>query len=110
MPWSVPEGIIHGCNTPCIEVYDDRNEGILILDAGSGIVGVQPSLMCKGPRPVALALTVGVVFAGLIGAIGWNLTTFYLGLPTSSSHALVGGMAGAAVSFFGFSAIRASLV
>src|SRR5436190_19474039 len=43
-------------------------------------------------------LTIGVVFAGLIGAIGWNLITFYLGLPTSSSHALVGGMAGAAVA------------
>jgi PiT family inorganic phosphate transporter len=42
-------------------------------------------------------LTIGVVFAGLIGAIGWNLITFYLGLPTSSSHALVGGIAGAAV-------------
>src|SRR3954447_20660291 len=42
-------------------------------------------------------LTVGVVFAGLVGAIGWNLITFYLGLPTSSSHALVGGIAGAAV-------------
>src|SRR5437588_5770258 len=43
-------------------------------------------------------LTVGVVFAGLVGAIGWNLITFYLGLPTSSSHALVGGLAGAAVA------------
>jgi len=43
-------------------------------------------------------LTVGVVFAGLAGAIGWNLITFYLGLPSSSSHALVGGMAGAAVT------------
>jgi PiT family inorganic phosphate transporter len=43
-------------------------------------------------------LTIGVVFAGLVGAIGWNLITFYLGLPTSSSHALVGGMAGAAVA------------
>src|SRR5438046_3432398 len=43
-------------------------------------------------------LTLGVVFAGLIGAIGWNLITFYLGLPTSSSHALVGGIAGAAVA------------
>jgi PiT family inorganic phosphate transporter len=42
-------------------------------------------------------LTIGVVFAGLIGAIGWNLITFFLGLPTSSSHALVGGIAGAAV-------------
>src|SRR5207248_7335749 len=43
-------------------------------------------------------LTVGVVFAGLLGAIGWNLSTFYLGLPTSSSHALVGGIAGAAAA------------
>lgn len=43
-------------------------------------------------------LTVGVVFAGLIGAIAWNLITFWLGLPTSSSHALVGGIAGAAVA------------
>ena len=38
-------------------------------------------------------LTIGVVFAGLVGAIGWNLITFVLGLPTSSSHALVGGIA-----------------
>src|SRR5437868_3856559 len=35
-------------------------------------------------------VTIGVVFAALLGAIGWNLITFYLGLPTSSSHALVG--------------------
>jgi PiT family inorganic phosphate transporter len=46
-------------------------------------------------------LTIGVVFSGLIGAIGWNLLTFYLGLPSSSSHALVGGMAGAAVAVEG---------
>ena len=44
------------------------------------------------------ALSIGVVFAGLVGAIAWDLVTFYLGLPTSSSHALVGGMAGAAVA------------
>ncbi len=43
-------------------------------------------------------LSIGVVFAGLIGAIGWDLITFYLGLPTSSSHALVGGIAGSAVA------------
>ncbi len=48
--------------------------------------------------PAFHVLTVGVVFAGLVGAIGWNLITFYLGLPTSSSHALVGGVAGAAVA------------
>src|SRR5919112_4972695 len=43
-------------------------------------------------------LTIGVVFGGLVGAIGWNLITFFLGLPTSASHALVGGIAGAAVA------------
>jgi inorganic phosphate transporter, PiT family len=46
-------------------------------------------------------LTIGVVFSALIGAIAWDLITFYLGLPTSSSHALVGGVAGAAVARHG---------
>ena len=48
------------------------------------------------------ALSIGVIFAGLVGAIAWDLITFWLGLPTSSSHALVGGMAGAAVAKAGF--------
>jgi PiT family inorganic phosphate transporter len=52
-------------------------------------------------------LSIGVVFAGLIGAIGWNLITFYLGLPSSSSHALVGGIAGAAVAKGGFDVLLA---
>jgi PiT family inorganic phosphate transporter len=47
-------------------------------------------------------LSIGVIFAGLVGAIAWDLITFYLGLPTSSSHALVGGIAGAAVAKAGF--------
>jgi inorganic phosphate transporter, PiT family len=47
-------------------------------------------------------LSIGVIFAGLMGAIVWDLITFYAGLPTSSSHALVGGMAGAAVAKAGF--------
>ena len=41
-----------------------------------------------------------VLCAALIGAIIWNLITWYLGLPTSSSHALVGGYAGAAISAY----------
>ena len=53
-------------------------------------------------------LSIGVVFAGLIGAIGWNLVTFYLGLPSSSSHALVGGIAGAAVAKGGFDVLVSS--
>jgi len=43
-------------------------------------------------------LSIGVIFSGLVGAISLNLMTFFLGLPTSSSHALVGGIGGAAVA------------
>jgi len=49
-----------------------------------------------------------VVLAGLMGAIIWDLITWWWGLPTSSSHALVGGYAGAAVAKAGMSAIIAS--
>src|SRR5216117_4559876 len=46
-----------------------------------------------------------VILAGLVGAIAWDLITWYFGLPTSSSHALIGGYAGAAVAKVGFVAI-----
>lgn len=46
-----------------------------------------------------------VIFGGLIGAVVWDLITWYFGLPTSSSHALIGGYAGAAVAKAGFGAI-----
>jgi PiT family inorganic phosphate transporter len=49
------------------------------------------------------AITVPVILCGLIGAITWNLITWRLGLPSSSSHALIGGYAGAAVAFGGWS-------
>ncbi len=45
----------------------------------------------------ASAITPTVVFAGLIGAIFWNLITWYFGLPSSSSHALIGGLVGAVI-------------
>src|SRR5919206_1940636 len=51
------------------------------------------------------AITPTIVFAGLIGAIGWNLLTWYFGLPASSSHALIGGVVGAAFIAEGASAI-----
>jgi inorganic phosphate transporter, PiT family len=50
-------------------------------------------------------VTFAVVFGGLTGAIVWDLITWIFGLPTSSSHALIGGYAGAAVAKAGFSAI-----
>jgi inorganic phosphate transporter, PiT family len=51
-------------------------------------------------------VTVPVVAAGLVGAIVWDLITWWLGLPTSSSHALVGGVAGAALAFAGTAALK----
>jgi PiT family inorganic phosphate transporter len=53
-------------------------------------------------------VTMTVIFAGLAGAIVWDLLTWYFGLPTSSSHALFGGYAGAAVAKAGFTAIIVS--
>src|SRR4051812_27588079 len=52
------------------------------------------------------AVTPTVIFAGLIGAIVWNLVTWWFGVPSSSSHALIGGMIGAAVASVGFSAVE----
>jgi inorganic phosphate transporter, PiT family len=53
-------------------------------------------------------VTHAVIFSGLFGAIVWDLITWYVGLPTSSSHALIGGYAGAAIAKAGWSAIIVS--
>jgi PiT family inorganic phosphate transporter len=47
-----------------------------------------------------------IILGGLIGAISWNIITWYLGLPTSSSHALIGGIMGSGISAAGFVAIK----
>ncbi|MCZ7383476.1 MAG: inorganic phosphate transporter [Candidatus Methanoperedens sp.] len=53
-------------------------------------------------------VTVNLIFAALVGAVIWDLATWYLGLPTSSSHALVGGLIGAAIAAAGISSIHSS--
>ena len=53
-------------------------------------------------------VTSTVIFAGLFGAIVWDLITWYVGLPTSSSHALVGGYAGAAIAKAGWTSLIAA--
>jgi phosphoribosyl 1,2-cyclic phosphodiesterase len=90
VPFSVPEGIIHGCNTPCIEIFDERTNGILVLDAGSGIVGVAPPTLSKDPCPVSLMLThyhwdhlLGLPFFATLYQPGWDLT---IHTPTLESH------------------------
>jgi PiT family inorganic phosphate transporter len=52
------------------------------------------------------AITLDVVLAGLVGAITWNLITWYLGLPSSSSHALIGGVAGASIGAAGWDSVN----
>ncbi|MBQ9916956.1 MAG: inorganic phosphate transporter [Microbacterium sp.] len=51
-------------------------------------------------------ITVPMIFAGLMGAVLWNLLTWWLGLPSSSTHALFGGLIGAAVIGAGFGAVE----
>ncbi len=51
-----------------------------------------------------------VIFSGLIAAISWNLLTWWYGIPSSSSHTLIGGFAGAGVAAGGFGAINSSIV
>jgi phosphoribosyl 1,2-cyclic phosphodiesterase len=86
----VPDAIIHGCNTPCIEVHDERSGGILVFDAGSGIVGVDPAMISKAPAAVSLILThyhwdhlLGLPFFSTLYQPGWDLT---IHTPTLESH------------------------
>ena len=53
-------------------------------------------------------VTLPIIFSGLLGAIAWNILTWYFGLPSSSSHALVGGVLGATIVVAGFSAVKGS--
>ncbi len=55
-------------------------------------------------------ITLPVILAGLIAAIGWNLLTWWYGIPSSSSHTLIGGFAGAAIAHAGFGAIEAGTI
>ncbi|MCW2989972.1 MAG: inorganic phosphate transporter, partial [Solirubrobacterales bacterium] len=57
------------------------------------------------PDQIAGSQGMTIVFAGLIGAIAWNLATWWFGLPSSSSHALIGGVVGATFAAVGSSAI-----
>lgn len=55
-------------------------------------------------------ITLPVIFAGIIAAIVWNLLTWWLGIPSSSSHTLIGGFAGAAIMASGFKAIQSTVI
>lgn len=73
---------------------------IAFVGTGTGVA----STVGKGLVDLSM-VTPYVILAGLIGAIVWDLVTWWWGLPTSSSHALFGGYAGAAIAASGFQAI-----
>ena len=70
--------------------------------------GVAKTIGGKVANPANLAYGEQIVIAALLGAIIWNLITWRLGIPSSSSHALIGGLAGAVIAADGFGAINAS--
>ncbi len=55
-------------------------------------------------------ITLPVVLCGLLAAIGWNLLTWWYGIPSSSSHTLIGGFAGAAIAHAGFNSIDQTMI
>jgi PiT family inorganic phosphate transporter len=62
------------------------------------------------PEEIESGRMMTVIFSGLIAAIAWNLLTWWFGIPSSSSHTLIGGFAGAAIASGGFDAINSSIV
>lgn len=62
------------------------------------------------PEEVSSQLMLLVVFSGLIAAIAWNLLTWWFGIPSSSSHTLIGGFAGAGVAAGGWAAMNSEVV
>jgi PiT family inorganic phosphate transporter len=56
------------------------------------------------------SINLQVILAGVIAAIIWNLITWYLGIPSSSSHTLVGGFAGAAIAYAGWGVVHSGKI
>lgn len=76
--------------------------------AGPFLFGVAVATTLGHEVLAAQAVTVPVAQAALLSAIAWNLLTWWLGIPSSSSHALVGGFVGAAITGYGLDVIRMS--
>ena len=76
-----------------------------ILNVAGAFVSVEVAATVAKGIVDADVVTLEIVLGGVVGAITWNLTTWYLGLPTSSSHALIGGVLGSAISAKGFDVV-----
>ncbi|MCL6452655.1 MAG: inorganic phosphate transporter [Alicyclobacillus sp.] len=82
--------------------------GVLNFVGALAFSGVAKTIGGKVADPLKIQHGMWVVLAALVAAIGWNLLTWYFGIPSSSSHALIGGLAGAVVGAAGFGGINAS--
>jgi len=76
-----------------------------VLNFAGAFISIEVAATVAQDVVQATAITPTVIFAGLVGAISWNLITWYFGLPSSSSHALIGGVVGAALAAVGTSAV-----
>jgi PiT family inorganic phosphate transporter len=76
-----------------------------VLNFVGAFLSLEVAATIAGGIVEADLITLPIVFAGLIGAIFWNLLTWYFGLPSSSSHALIGGVVGAAFAAEGAEAV-----
>lgn len=77
-----------------------------VLNFAGAFVSLEVAATVAKGIVVPESVTLHVVLGGVVGAISWNLVTWYFGLPTSSSHALIGGVSGAAISASGFGAMQ----
>jgi PiT family inorganic phosphate transporter len=77
-----------------------------ILNFIGAFISLKVAATVAGGIVDAGAITPTVVFGGLIGAIAWNLSTWWFGLPSSSSHALIGGVVGATLAASGSGAVK----
>jgi PiT family inorganic phosphate transporter len=69
--------------------------GAAILNFAGAFISLEVAATVASGLVDSAAVTMQIVFAGLVGATVWNLATWYVGLPSSSSHALLGGVVGA---------------
>jgi PiT family inorganic phosphate transporter len=77
-----------------------------VLNVAGAFVSLEVAATIAKGIVVPGAITLDIVLAGLVGAITWNLVTWYLGLPSSSSHALIGGVLGSATAAAGFDVVQ----
>lgn len=89
VPWTIPAAIGHGCNTPCLELTDEASGETLVLDAGSGVVGLGPTIGGP-PRDLPVVLThyhwdhlQGLPFLAQLYMPDWRTRIFAPALGTS---------------------------